>query len=168
MYLPHTEINISAASKAVQVLDNVLFRRPALIVPGKTLVPALFLDGVRHNIQRPVITKGIYHLPDRLLHVQVGPLIAVEHRRFNRIFTRDIRFAGFPVLFQLGSVFSGAMVTLLYSLGGGLLCFVLMLLLPLLDFRIGAVFHCFPDCIHVAGLNFTEILVHIFQGAAGL
>ena len=29
----------------------------------------------------------------------------------------------------LGSVFAGAMVTLLYSLGGGLLCFVLMLLL---------------------------------------
>jgi len=49
----------------------------------------------------------------------------------------------------LGSVFSGAMVTLLYSLAGGLLCYLIMLLLRrLLTQRqiwvcgvIGAVFH---------------------------
>ena len=65
----------------------------------------------------------------------------------------------------LGSVFSGAMVTLLYSLGGGLLCYLTMLLLrKILTERqiwvcgvIGAVVH---------NIGQTLVAVAIFQSFA--
>ena len=69
----------------------------------------------------------------------------------------------------LGSVFSGAMVTLLYSLGGGLLCWLVMLpLRKMLTVRqiwvcgvIGAMFHNLGQTL-VAVLLFRSLTVAVY------
>jgi len=65
----------------------------------------------------------------------------------------------------LGSVFSGAMITILYSLGGGLLCFLVMLLMRRILTQtqiwvcsvVGAVFH---------NIGQTLVAIAVFQTCA--